>query len=145
MVGAICILSDHRASSKNFDCACGNMRRRYCRQYRQPVLSARMFFGNNLEWLKFLAATGAILLTFLAGAELDPKVIRLKWKEVVVVGMVGFYCSVFRLRCFCPFHSPLGHQSKLVGGHCSFNYSMAVVYAVMLETGFNKTEFGKGY
>ncbi|MCM8780210.1 MAG: cation:proton antiporter, partial [Candidatus Omnitrophica bacterium] len=32
-------------------------------------------FGNNSEWLRFLASAGAILLTFLAGAELDPRVI----------------------------------------------------------------------
>ena len=46
--------------------------------------------GSNLEWLRFLAATGAILLTFLAGAELDPKVISSKKKEVFIVGLVGF-------------------------------------------------------
>src|SRR3989344_1324493 len=47
-------------------------------------------FGSNLEWLRFLASSGAVLLTFLAGAELDPRVIRTKWKEVVIVGFVGF-------------------------------------------------------
>lgn len=31
-------------------------------------------FGSNLEWLRFLASTGAVMLTFLAGAKLDPKV-----------------------------------------------------------------------
>src|SRR3990167_3507953 len=46
--------------------------------------------GRNLEWLRFLAATGAVLLTFLAGAELDPKVIASKKKEVLIVGLVGF-------------------------------------------------------
>jgi len=50
-------------------------------------------FGSNLEWLRFLASTGAIMLTFLAGAELDPKVMRLKWREVVganaVIGTVN--------------------------------------------------------
>ena len=46
-------------------------------------------FGANLEWLRFLASTGAVLLTFLAGAELDPAVIRTKWREVAVVGAIG--------------------------------------------------------
>ena len=31
------------------------------------------------EWIAFLAGTGAIVLTFLAGAELDPAVFRAKW------------------------------------------------------------------
>jgi glutathione-regulated potassium-efflux system ancillary protein KefC len=43
------------------------------------------------EWISFLAGTGAIVLTFLAGAELDPKIFRTKWKESTVVGLVGFF------------------------------------------------------
>jgi glutathione-regulated potassium-efflux system ancillary protein KefC len=37
-------------------------------------------------WIGFLAGTGAIVLTFLAGAELDPAIFRVKWKEATVVG-----------------------------------------------------------
>jgi len=51
--------------------------------------------GSNQEWLRFLASTGAILLTFLAGAELDPKVIASKKKEVLVVGIAGFLAPFF--------------------------------------------------
>src|SRR4030066_301531 len=47
--------------------------------------------GSNLEWLRFLAASGAVLLTFLAGAELEPDVLRTKLKEVSAVGLVGFF------------------------------------------------------
>src|SRR6476619_1415725 len=46
--------------------------------------------GTNSEWVRFLAAVGAVLLTFLAGAELDPHVMRVKLAEVSVVGLVGF-------------------------------------------------------
>jgi Kef-type K+ transport system membrane component KefB len=38
----------------------------------------------------FLAGTGAIVLTFLAGAELDPRVLRMKWKEAAATGLVSF-------------------------------------------------------
>src|SRR5574340_1714670 len=44
----------------------------------------------HAEWVKFLASAGAVVLTFLAGAELDPDVIRMKLTEVTVVGLVGF-------------------------------------------------------
>ena len=47
--------------------------------------------GSNLEWLRFLASSGAVLLTFLAGAELEPEVIKAKLREVSVVGLVGFF------------------------------------------------------
>src|ERR1035437_923846 len=46
--------------------------------------------GAKSAWVAFLAGTGAIVLTFLAGAELDPSIFRTKWKEAMVVGLVGF-------------------------------------------------------
>ncbi|MFH0964339.1 MAG: cation:proton antiporter [Planctomycetota bacterium] len=53
------------------------------------TLAARFFgpdsLGAHVDWLRFLAATGAVVLTFLAGAELEPAVLRAKWKEVTVV------------------------------------------------------------
>src|SRR5437867_11134805 len=46
--------------------------------------------GSSEGWIKFLSGTGAIVLTFLAGAELDPQVFRLKWKEAGAVGLASF-------------------------------------------------------
>jgi glutathione-regulated potassium-efflux system ancillary protein KefC len=100
--------------------------------------------GSNQEWLRFLAASGAVLLTFLAGAELEPDVIRKKLTEVTVVGLVGFFAPF--LGCAAVAYYLLGWnlQASLLGGVALSTTSMAVVYAVMLETGFNKTDFGKG-
>jgi len=101
-------------------------------------------FAANSEWVRFLAASGAVVLTFLAGAELDPDVIRVKLTEVSVVGMIGFLAPFFG--CAAVAHYILGwdaNASWLCGVALSTT-SMAVVYAVMLESGFNKTEFGKG-
>src|ERR1700731_1270358 len=47
--------------------------------------------GAKSAWVGFLAGTGAIVLTFLAGAELAPAIFRTKWKEAIVVGLVGFF------------------------------------------------------
>ncbi|MFH1449678.1 MAG: cation:proton antiporter [bacterium] len=101
-------------------------------------------FGSNLEWLRFLASTGAVLLTFLAGAELDPKVIRSKWKEVIVVGIIGFLAPFFGCTAFARFILHWDPRASWLAGIALSTTSMAVVYAVMLETGFNRTEFGKG-
>jgi len=101
-------------------------------------------FGSNFEWLKFLASTGAILLTFLAGAELDPKVIRTEWREVVVVGVVGFIAPFLGCTAFAHFILYWDLRASWLAGIALSTTPMAVVYAVMLETGFNKTEFGKG-
>ena len=100
--------------------------------------------GGNLEWLRFLASIGAVLLTFLAGAELDPAVIRSKWKEVSVVGLIGFLAPFLGCAALARFVLHWDPRASLLAGVALSTTSMAVVYAVMLETGFNKTEFGKG-
>ena len=46
--------------------------------------------GSHMEWLSFLASSGAVLLTFLAGAELDPVVIRIKAPELCESQWMGF-------------------------------------------------------
>src|SRR6202045_515033 len=47
--------------------------------------------GTDKSWVKFLSGLGAIVLTFLAGAELDPQVFRLKWKEAGAIGLASFF------------------------------------------------------
>jgi len=100
--------------------------------------------GADLPWLKFLASTGAVLLTFLAGAELEPSVMRRKWKEVSVVGTIGFLGPFLGCTAIARFLLGWSPQASWLGGIALSTTSMAVVYAVMLETGFNKTDFGKG-
>jgi Kef-type K+ transport system membrane component KefB len=100
--------------------------------------------GADVDWLRFLAAAGAVMLTFLAGAELEPAVLRAKWKEVTIVGLVGFIAPF--LGCAAVARYGLGWEDRAswLAGVALSTTSMAVVYAVMLETGFNKTDFGKG-
>jgi Kef-type K+ transport system membrane component KefB len=101
-------------------------------------------FAANSEWVRFLAASGAIVLTFLAGAELDPDVIRTKLTEVSAVGLVGFIAPF--LGCAAVAHYLLGWDASAswLCGIALSTTSTAVVYSVMYETGFNKTEYGKG-
>jgi Kef-type K+ transport system membrane component KefB len=100
--------------------------------------------GSNQEWLRFLASAGAVLLTFLAGAELEPHVLRSKLKEVTAVGLVGFFAPFLGCAAIAYFVLQWDPRASLLCGVALSTTSMAVVYAVMLETGLNKTEFGKG-
>jgi len=100
--------------------------------------------GSNLEWLRFIAVSGAVLLTFLAGAELEPDVIQSKLREVTVVGMVGFFAPFLGCAAIARYLLDWNLQASLLCGVALSTTSMAVVYAVMLETGFNRTDFGKG-
>jgi glutathione-regulated potassium-efflux system ancillary protein KefC len=95
-------------------------------------------------WLVFLAGAGSILLTFLAGAELDPAVFRRKWKEANAVGLVGFLAPFFGASAVARFVLGWSMPASWLAGVALSTTSVAVVYAVMLELGFNKTDFGKG-
>src|ERR1700682_3069672 len=99
--------------------------------------------GTDEPWVKFLAGIGAIVLTFLAGAELDPKVFKLKWKEAGAVGLASF--SFPFLGCAAAAHYLLGWEvmPSWLAGVAMSTTSVAVVYAVMIEFGFNTTEYGK--
>jgi glutathione-regulated potassium-efflux system ancillary protein KefC len=99
--------------------------------------------GTGEPWVKFLAGIGAIVLTFLAGAELDPKIFKLKWKEAATVGLASF--SLPFLGCAAAAHYLLGWEvmPSWLAGVAMSTTSVAVVYAVMLEFGFNVTDYGK--
>ena len=95
------------------------------------------------SWVKFLSGIGAIVLTFLAGAELDPVVFKLKWKEAAAVGLASFFFPF--LGCAAAAYYMLGWEPmpSWLAGVAMSTTSVAVVYAVMLEFGFNRTEYGK--
>lgn len=99
--------------------------------------------GENDIWIKFIAGVGAIMLTFLAGAELEPDVLKTRWKETLGIGLVAFLAPF--LGCTAVAYYILGWSVKAswLAGVALSTTSVAVVYAVMLELGLNKTEFGK--
>ena len=99
--------------------------------------------GSDLAWVKFLSGAGAIVLTFLAGAELDPVVFRAKWKEATAVGLVSFAAPFLGCTAAAYYLLEWSAQSSWLAGVALSTTSVAVVYAVMLEFGFNKTDYGK--
>lgn len=98
----------------------------------------------NADWLKFCIGVGAILLTFLAGAELNPDAMKSKLKEVSIIGLIGFAAPFIGCTLIARWLVGWNLQASLLCGIALSTTSMAVVYAVMLEYGFNQTDFGKG-
>jgi Kef-type K+ transport system membrane component KefB len=94
-------------------------------------------------WVNYLAGFGAILLTFLAGTEVDIEVVRKNFGASVGIGFISFLAPY--LGCLLAARYLLGWdwpQAQIAGIALSTT-SVAVVYAVMVETGLNKTELGK--
>ncbi len=101
-------------------------------------------FGLPLApWVNFLAGFGAILLTFLAGAEIDPQVVRRNLGSSFGIGIVGFLAPYIGVLCFARFVVGWPWDQAQIAGISMSTTSVAVVYAVMIETGFNRTEIGK--
>jgi glutathione-regulated potassium-efflux system ancillary protein KefC len=99
--------------------------------------------GTQEPWIKFLSGTGAILLTFLAGAELDPAIFRAKWKEATAVGLISFLMPFLGCTAVTWFWLGWSQEASWLAGIALSTTSVAVVYAVMLEFGFNTTDYGK--
>ena len=94
-------------------------------------------------WINYLAGVGAVVLTFLAGTDIDPQVVRRNFGSSVTIGLMGFFAPY--LGCLVLARYGLGWpwpQAQIAGIALSTT-SVAVVYAVMVETGYNRTELGK--
>jgi Kef-type K+ transport system membrane component KefB len=101
------------------------------------------FLGADHVWIKFLAGTGAVVLTFLAGAELDPEVFRRKWKEATAIGLISFFAPFLGCAAAARWWLGWSPEASWLAGVAMSTTSVAVVYAVMIEFGFNATDYGK--
>jgi len=105
--------------------------------------------GGNLlgmapsDWIGYLAAVGAIVLTFLAGTEIDPAVIRRHLWPTMSIGVVGFLAPYLGVLGYARFILEWPWPQAQIAGIALSTTSVAVVYAVMVETGFNRTELGR--
>ena len=94
-------------------------------------------------WVNFLAGFGAILLTFLAGTEIDRSVVRNHLGASVGIGVVSFAAPYLGVMAYAHYLAGWPWPQAQIAGISLSTTSVAVVYAVMIETGFNKTELGK--
>src|SRR3989475_2841320 len=102
------------------------------------------FLGlSSPPWMDFLASFGSILLTFLAGAEVDPRVMRERLKESVLIGSLSFAAPFFGAWLVCVWVLGWPTPAAQIAGVALSTTSLAVVYAVLVETGLTLTPLGK--
>jgi Kef-type K+ transport system membrane component KefB len=107
------------------------------------ALLGSAILAGDATWIKFLSGAGAILLTFLAGAELDPVVFRKQWKQATAIGLVSFAGPFFGCAALARWGLGWSVDASWLAGIAMSTTSVAVVYAVMLEFGLNVTDYGK--
>jgi len=102
------------------------------------------FLGlHTTPWIDFLAMFGAGLLTFLAGAEIDPDSMRRHARVAVTVGVVSFAAPFAAAFAFAYFIAGWDLQAAEIAGIALSTTSVAVVYAVMIESGLAAQDLGK--
>ncbi|HXG40440.1 MAG TPA: cation:proton antiporter [Candidatus Limnocylindrales bacterium] len=104
--------------------------------------------GNALglrttPWIDFLAAFGSALLTFLAGAEIDPGSLRRHLRVSVTVGAVSFLAPFLAAFGFAYVVAGWDLRAAEIAGISLSTTSVAVVYAVMIESRLADTDLGK--
>jgi Kef-type K+ transport system membrane component KefB len=97
----------------------------------------------NASWLTFIASFASVVLTFLAGAEVDPDDFRERFWASIAIGVVSF-AGPFVVALLVAI-GPLGWSTRasLIAGTALSTTSLAVVYAVLVETGLNRVRVGK--
>ena len=98
---------------------------------------------QQTSYTTFLASVGSVLLTFLAGAEIDPVSLRKHWKASLSIGFVSFILPFMGAFVFCRWALDWHLRAAEIGAVALSTTSVAVVYAVMVETGLNRQDIGK--
>lgn len=102
------------------------------------------YFGFQPEpWMTYLAGFGGIVLTFLAGAEVDLPLLRSKFKESMLIGGASFLVPFIGAFAYTYFISGWALNAALIAGAALSTTSLAVVYSVLVETGLSHTRLGK--
>ena len=107
------------------------------------VLGGNFLGLHTTPWIDFLAAFGAVLLTFLAGAEIDPASLRRHLRASLAIGAISFALPFAAAFAVANFALGWSLQASEIAGLALSTTSVAVVYAVMIESGLAAQEIGK--
>jgi Kef-type K+ transport system membrane component KefB len=101
-------------------------------------------FGlETREWMQYLATFGGIILTFLAGTEIDTKMMRQSLKESFLIGGLSFLAPFAVVTLVSRFALHWDVRSSIIAGIALSTTSLAVVYSVLIESGLSDTRIGK--
>ena len=106
------------------------------------VVAGNLFSLESASWLDFIASFGSIVLTFLAGMEVDPEYMRRRLTASVGIGAVSFIGPFVAATGVAYYGLEWTTRASLIAGTALSTTSLAVVYAVLVERGL--TDAGVG-
>jgi Kef-type K+ transport system membrane component KefB len=111
-------------------------------------LAAGFVVGNAFsitppDWVTFIATFAGVVLAFLAGAEVDTPQLRREWRASLSIGTVSFAAPFVVVGLLAYYGLGWNHRQAEIAGIALSTTSLAVVYAVLVETGLNQTLIGK--
>ena len=95
------------------------------------------------DWMLYLASFGGVLLTFLAGTEIDTELMKEKLKESLLIGSLSFLLPFVAVFLFTYYVVGWDYSAALIAGTALSTTSLAVVYSVLVETNLSQTQIGK--
>ena len=107
------------------------------------VAAGNLFHLPTQEWLDFIARFGSIVLTFLAGMEVDPAYMRRRLGASLGIGVVSFIGPFVVASAIAYLVLDWSTRASLIAGTALSTTSLAVVYAVLVERGLTDTSIGK--
>ena len=107
------------------------------------VIVGNAFHIDVPSWLSFIGTFAGIVLTFLAGAEVDVPQFRREWRASLSIGLVSFFAPFVVVGLLCYYALDWSRRQAEIGGLALSTTSLAVVYAVLVETGLNRELVGK--
>jgi Kef-type K+ transport system membrane component KefB len=107
------------------------------------MLAGNLIALRTNAWIDFVAGFGSIMLTFLAGAEIDPVVLRKQLVPSTVLGAASFAAPFAAALAYTLFVGHWTIDAAKIAGVAMSTTSVAVVYAVMIESGLATKEFGQ--
>jgi Kef-type K+ transport system membrane component KefB len=107
------------------------------------VVVGNVFDLGSAEWLDFVATFASIVLTFLAGMEVDPAYMRRRLPASLGIGFSSFAGPFAVASLVSYFLLDWTVKASLIAGTALSTTSLAVVYAVLVERDLNSTQVGK--
>jgi Kef-type K+ transport system membrane component KefB len=107
------------------------------------VVVGNVFTVTVPDWLAFVGSFAGVVLTFLAGAEVDVPQFRREWRASIGIGAVSFLAPFAVAMATAYWALGWSSDQAEIGGLALSTTSLAVVYAVLVETGLNRSVIGK--